>query len=428
MKGAGVMRRAFVAMVAALLAAVAGPAGPVAADSGAPGWRPSGAEVQGATDAADAPVLDMDRLYRDTLGAGEAKAYRVHLDAASSAYLSAFAVPGMDASVRPIDGIRLELKSADDTVCDTYQAMFGARDAARPVGGYVTRSAGTDAECRSAGWYVLWVTRNSTSGPDSGDWPLEIRYTWEPALIPGPAPRPAVGYSTASPTPVTGNSAAVEGGSGLDDAAALRTGVWKDSVQPGRTLFYKVRADWGQQVALVADFDEATERAQHPFGVSTGRVEMYSPMRGYVADDTAPYTGQTASAWLRTAPISYGNRLDGRRAVSAARVAGWYYFAVSVDARAADFVRGTVPLTLRVDVSGKAVPGPAYAGASSDGAADGAGGSAAAHGSGTSGGARSTALRIVGFTALGTGSLLVVSLALWTAVARRQYKAARTAP
>jgi hypothetical protein len=413
-------------VVAALFTAAAGSAGPVVADSGVPRWRPSGAAVDGATDASTAPALDADRLYRGQVGPGEAKAYKVHLDAASSAYLSAFAVPGTGTSVGPLDGIKLELKSADDTLCDTYQAMFGARDAARPVGGYVTRGAGTDAECRSPGWFVLWVTRNSASGSDSGDWPLEIRYATEPGLIPGAAqPRPAAGYSTASPTPLSGNSAAVDGGSGLDDAAGVRAGVWKDSVRPGQTLFYKVRADWGQRVALVADFGEAGKGVEHNFGVGVARIEMFNPMRGYVGEDTASYTGQRVSAWLRTAPISYGNRLDGLRAVATARVAGWYYLAVSVDAKAADFVEGAVPLTLRIDVSGKPVSGPAYAGASSD-VADGDGGSSGAVGGGVPGGARSTALRILGFAALGTGTLLVLSLILWTAVARRQHNAAGT--
>jgi hypothetical protein len=418
------MRRAWVAVVAALVAAVAWPVPTVMADSGVPRWRPFGAGVDGATDASHAPALEVDRLYRDRVGPGETKAYKVRLDGASSAYLSAFAVPGTGTSVGPLDGIKLELKSADDTLCDSYQAMFGARDAARPVGGYVSRGAGTDAQCRRAGWFVLWVTRNSASVSGSGNWPLEIRYASEPGLIPGAAqPRPASGYSTASPTPLAGDSAVVDGGAGLDDAVALRTGVWNDSVRPGQTLFYRVRADWGQRVALVADFGESGKDAEQTFGVSIARVEMFNPMRGYVGEDTASYTGQRASAWLRTAPVSYGNRMDGRRAVAAARMAGWYYLAVSVDAKAAEFVKGAVPLTLRIDVTGKPVSGPAYAGVSSAGA-HGGGGSSGADSGGISRGTRSTGLRILGFAAVGTGTLLVLSLILWTAVTRRQQKAA----
>jgi hypothetical protein len=127
------------------------------------------------------------------------------------------------------------------------------------------------------------------------------------------------------------------------------------------------------------------------------------------------------------------------------RFAGWYYFAVSVDQDVAGFITGSVPVRLAVEVQGTAISGPGYDGdaakagfgvtgttgtsgtrgtVAASGGTGGGGGSA----DGTVGsqtvsaatGGPDSALRAVGFTALGTGTVLVLWLVVWAIAARRR--------
>jgi hypothetical protein len=78
----------------------------------------------------------------------------------------------------------------------------------------------------------------------------------------------------------------------------------------------------------------------------------------------------------------------------------------------AGFIDGKVSFTLRISVKGDAVAGPAYiGGADSPLSASGGDGGLADGGS---------ALRLAGFAALGAGTVLVLSLAVWTVSARRR--------
>jgi hypothetical protein len=129
------------------------------------------------------------------------------------------------------------------------------------------------------------------------------------------------------------------------------------------------------------------------------------------------------------------------------RFAGWYYFAVSVDQDVAGFIKGSVPVRLAVEVKGTAVSGPVYdgdaakagfgitgvtgtpntSGASGTSGAtgtssgsDSADGTAGTQTAFAAGGSPDSALRVVGVTALGTGTVLMLWLAVWAIAARRR--------
>ena len=135
------------------------------------------------------------------------------------------------------------------------------------------------------------------------------------------------------------------------------------------------------------------------------RLSAYSPVRELIDDDEHSYDGTPTSVreqWRRW-PTATASADDGD--VARVRYAGWYYFAVTVHPDVAQAVSGPVGVTLRVDVSGGAQAGPAYAGdaraagigvdshdvASADGAPQSA---ASADGGGES------ARRFLGFAAL----------------------------
>ncbi|WP_329366974.1 hypothetical protein OG896_18980 [Streptomyces sp. NBC_00669] len=417
--------------VAAALLLLAAATGPAAADGGSPApaptapatWQPRGSVLDGAATTADAPAMKAGVTYRDSIKPGETRMYGIALDAKSSAYASAFAVPRSGSKVTYDDGLELKLVSADGSECDSREGHFDDDGDARPVGTAVERATGDeDDDCRRADQYTLQVHRTSDPGSDQAAWPLELRYVLEPPLKPGsvPPPAPATTGATASPTPLTtGTVRQASGGPSFETAAAIRTGVWKDRVPPGETRFYKVPVDWGQQPTVFADFSSAPLIGSSLDFVNTGvRLTAFSPVRQYVDGADGSYSGAPTSLVEQLPTVTYANRSSDDDMVQRVAVAGWYYFAVTVHPDVAKQVSGPVPVTLRVQVHGAAQAAPAYSG--NPGAA-GIGVDAhdvAAAGGTATGGSSSSALRLVAYGAFAVGTLLLLVLAVWFGAAR----------
>ncbi|MCF3963947.1 hypothetical protein L1885_20230, partial [Streptomyces fuscigenes] len=174
--------------VAALLGTVSAAApgrDPSAAPSpGSYAFDPGARHVTGAASTADAPALAAGATYRDTVGPGRTLVYRVDLDAAESAYVSAVAVPRPGAKVAYGDGIEVSLQDRNGRNCSTNQSEFGvSTDFARPLAAYAYRTAGGPAAaCAGAGPYYVLVRRDGDAGPSAGAWDLELRHVSEPGL------------------------------------------------------------------------------------------------------------------------------------------------------------------------------------------------------------------------------------------------------
>ncbi|SFE24650.1 hypothetical protein SAMN05216251_102252 [Actinacidiphila alni] len=403
-----------------------GPAGSAPAEAPPATWPPSGTAIAGASTTADAPPMEPATTYKDTIKPDETRIYGVTLDAKSSAYVSAYALPPAGSRVTYGDGIELKLQSADGSDCDSRDETFDTDGAARPIGSAVARLMGVDSDCQEANQYTLSVHRKSAATSDPGAWPLELRFVLEPALKPGTTAQPAPNFGSASPTPLTaGTPRQAHGGTSFTTAAAVRTGIWKDRVLPGETRFYKVPVDWGQQATVFSDFSSAPVNGDQSTYVSGGvRLTSYSPVRELIDSSDNAYSGSPTSLNERLAPVSYANRAASDSDVVRVRYAGWYYFAVSVHPDVAHAVTGAVPVTLRVDVKGTAQAAPAYDGdpgtagigidAHDVSAADGSPTDGAGSSSGTSG------MRFLAFAALGAGTVLLLTLAVWYAAARRR--------
>jgi hypothetical protein len=420
--------------LAALQGRAAADGTPGTGNSGAPAvWQPQGAVLAGAATTADAPAMRPSVTYRDSIKVGESRFYGIALDAKASAAVSVFAVPPAGTRVAYGDGIELTLESSDGDECDSADAHFGDDGDPRPIGTAVSRLITGDpsGSCQDAGQYTLEVHRTSEGTSDPGPWPLELRYVSEPGLAAGVAPpsAPATsspdgadGAGTASPTPLlVGTPHQATGGPSFGTAAAVKTGIWKDRVLPGETRFYKVPVDWGQQATVFADFSSAQVVDDSAFVGSGVRLSAYSPVRELIDGEDKAYQGSPASIGEQLPAVAYANRAADDD-IAAVRYAGWYYFAVTVHPDVAQAVRGPVPVTLRIQVSGTAQPAPAY-----DGDAKAAGIGIDAHdvssADGTSGGGSgsgSGALRFLGFAALGAGTVLLLTLAVWFAAARRR--------
>jgi hypothetical protein len=408
-----------------------GTSGAVPPSAGPPAtWQPSGTAIAGASTTADAPPMKPATTYKDTIKPNETRIYGVTLDAKSSAYVSAYALPPAGSRVAYNDGIELELQSADGSDCDSRDETFESDGSARPIGSAVVRLLGVGSSCQEANQYTLSVHRKSAGTSDPGAWPLELRFVLEPALKPGTTARPAPNFGSASPTPLTaGTPRQARGGTGFEAAAAVKSGIWKDRVVPGETRFYKVPVDWGQQVTVFSDFSSAPVNGDDTTYVGGGvRLSAYSPVRELIDSVDSSYSGSPTSLDEQLVPVSYANRAANNSDVQRVRYAGWYYFAVTVHPDVSHAVTGAVPVTLRVDVKGAAQAAPAYDG---DPGAAGLGVDAhdvsAANGTstGSAGSSGFSGMRFLAFAALGAGTVLLLTLLFWYAAARR--RAGRTA-
>ncbi|MFW6692565.1 hypothetical protein [Streptomyces sp. MAR4 CNX-425] len=386
--------------------------------------------VEGSASSANGGRLAAGKTYTDAIGPEEQLYYSVTLDAKSTAWVSAVAVPRPGTKVDGNDGIELALAAKDGTPCGmTSRVEFDEDNAARPIANHVRRLIQPDGECQQAGVYDFTVTREgeATGGPE--DWVLELRFMEEPPLAKAASTTPPEPESlpTEQPPPPTAKAEPRTGGTGFNDAVGIDQGVWSDRIKPGDTHFYRVPLDWGQQLFLTAEF--GTTRVTDPSDYASRGVglDFYDPARGHVGSYAQSYYGdEPAAAPLGAPPIAYENRyqryLPG---IGNTGVAGWYYLAVTVTDEVGEFTAGGgVPVVLRTTVTGEPKEGPVYDGDAAaagfgvtDEDRDTAAAGRPADEDGDGDGAGRTILAIAG---IGAGVVLLAGLGLWTLLARRR--------
>ncbi|WP_164384005.1 hypothetical protein [Streptomyces sp. OM5714] len=402
-------------------ALAAGPAGPRTGYDFADG----AVRITGASATAGAEELAAGSTYRSSLPRNGTLYYRLELDAASDAYVSVTAVPGTDGEVTAVDGIRVSVRDADGGSCSVHSATFGAAHSPRPVTAWGTREidAGTGRRCQDAGTYYVSVQRTRPQDSPPDDWDLELTAATEPRpRQTGPTKAPET-WDSASPQPLAGEPERRPGGSGFAHATLVGQGVWRDDIRPGETLYYRVPVDWGRQVYATAELAGSADAS----GYATGalRLALHNPVRGEVDDAAKGYTGRRTSVALAPLPpVAYPNRYATAGHVGALRFAGDYYVVVHLADQVADaFGEGPFGLTLRLRLGGAAQSGPDYAGESRPkglfevSARDRL---AAPGGSGGAAAGDDAAMKAVAIGGIGTGSLLLLGLAVWTAAARRR--------
>ncbi|WP_326589122.1 hypothetical protein [Streptomyces sp. NBC_01294] len=419
---------------AAALGLVAGLPGAAHAEGAAPGPVPTyraadGAKpVEGKPSTADAPQIEAGSVYQDTLGPGE-RVYRLVLDKdESNVYVSAVVRPAPGAKVSGGDGIEVELMTTAGPTCDDSAGRANFGYDAYPISATGVRWGAEDANCAAAGVYYAKVTRTSAKGYDQSPWPLEIKVQREPGRGAG-VPTTAPSTWPSGPPSLPGTEAVPRaGGTGFNDARALGAGVWRDEMRPGQTRFYRVPLDWGQQLGLSAELSSAT--MTKTYGSASGglTVSLYSPARSPISDKDISYDGKQAGITMgKTPPVAYENRFASDRAVKPVAIAGWYYVAVTMGGKVAEFTEDAtpVPLTLRLDITGTPAKAPAYKGSLAAGGfgVDAEDRTAAEEGltapeAAAAAGNRSV-MRVVAGAGFGTGTLLLLVLGGWILLGRR---------
>lgn len=424
------------------VATVPGPAGPAwaaPADGAAEArpYRTAGTSVQGTGEAEGAPLLKPGRGYVDSIAGGEKRHYGVQLDATSDAYLSAVAAPRPGAGVVSYrDGLKVTLESPDGTVCGSSDRKIEATGVAYPLADYAARQVapGSVASCRKTGRYLVTVTRGAGS-QDPARWPLELRLMVEPPVKGGDKEQaPEGSWRTTPPDLPAGKARWRQGGMAFNNARPLSTGVWADQIRPGETHFYRVPVDWGQRLDATAELSAAKTGEMAGANDALG-LRVFNPARGLTKKSSfVAYEGQEARAEVGTVPVAYGNRTArAGYSVRTMSFAGWYYLAVTVSPDVARFFEDTVPLTLRVRVSGAPEAGPTYDGdavragfglTDADRREAAQGPETTDDAMGVRAGTDAGRLRVVGYVSYAVGGLLLLGLGGWTLAVRRRAPAA----
>ncbi|MBO0510961.1 hypothetical protein, partial [Streptomyces beijiangensis] len=371
------MKRVLAAL-AAICAVVALPGQAWAAEGPLPySFDPAGRVVRGAASTGDAPALAAGGTYRDSIGPGEKRVYRLDLDSRSDAYVSAVAVPGKGERVDYSDGITVTVQDRDGYSCSDNSTTFESAQFARPIAAYAYRTIGRGgASCQAAGAYYAVVERKTKDIAGQGDWAVELRQAQEPPVRTGGPSTAPTSWPSGSPAPLTGDGTDRAGGTGFNDAPELRKGVWRSGIVPGQTLFYRVPVTWGQQLYAGAELGSS------PSGTGSGRaylpgalvMRLYNPLRGSVESVSTAYDGKQKAVELDPLPpVAYENRFGIGDKVEGMRAAGSFYLAVTLSPEVAASFGTAHALTLRVNVKGQALQGPSYDGVAPDlGAAGGA--------------------------------------------------------
>ncbi|MFF5567731.1 hypothetical protein ACFY7Z_20210 [Streptomyces sp. NPDC012623] len=422
--------RAAGASALCLAAVVCGPAALparawAAGDPSPYAFEPDAERITGATTTSGARPLDAGATYRDSITPGGRLIYRLDLDAKTSTYASAVAVPKPATVVDSSDRIKVSLQNSEGTDCSSNEARFGVgSDFPRPLAAYAYRTADKSAySCQGSGRYYLVVERIGEVSSSSDPWELEIRHVSEPGLAKAGPTRAPSGWPSASPAPAgNGGTGERAGGSGFYDAKGLVGGEWTTEIEPGASLFYRIPVDWGQQIFVGADLSSSEqpdgERVSGAFAMA-----LYNPARGLVgSSNSISYDGRQKTATIAPLPpVAYENRFGYSSGDRDMRFAGWYYLRVSLNPEVgAAFGDKPLPLTLRVNVEGEPKEGPAYAGPAGDFGVSADDRDLAEDGrSPADEAADGATMRLVAAAGFGTGTALLLGLGAWTLIARR---------
>lgn len=320
-------------------------------------YQPGGVPVTGTTSVDGAPTLEPGP-YLDVLGKKQRKYYAVDVPAGSTVYFTGtIAYSRADAGMTDVARFDVEMYAADGTDCgvrDESVTAFAA-DGEVTTASVVWDGSGSQL-CTKPGRYVFSVQRDANERQPA-QLPVELLVGLEPEVTGDKGP-PATDKPVAFTEP--GGAARPEvGGGSFSTAATLNgSGVYTDTLRLREFVFYRVQLDWGQALAYQVHYGDAA------FDSSVNvETTLYSPFRASVDTTTTSYHGKTMVLDpVATPPVNYLNREKvGSKDVS---VAGWYYIAVKVGRDLADDYRDdvSVPVRLELSVTGKARPGPGYAG------------------------------------------------------------------
>lgn len=309
------------------------------------GYAPAGIAVEGGPQPASATEIS-DGRWLDTVGDSSTEHYRLLDPESGTLHLAA--------TVRPIGPdfdddieVNLTVSALDGVECaDGVSADVPSPNTAGvPVTASYSLSAADRKEC-GPGPYT-WAV----DVPD-----LEMTHQLELSVRSEPAVEATDGLPPAAsdkeyevpPASPTADAVAVIGAPSFAGAPALEPGRYTDTIRSGESLFYRVAANWGQQVAC-----DATVLADPTIGSSAKvSIQAYGYQRGRIRAGDQKHQGLydgTEDVAIRTStpPVRYLNRTSASASTRAAAMAGDYFCSVSLAGAPQGFV-APVGFTVRV--------------------------------------------------------------------------------
>ncbi|MET8678368.1 VWA domain-containing protein [Streptomyces sp. NPDC004647] len=397
-------------------------AGQLSAD----GYRFKGKKVTGSLSQGNATALEPGQ-YLDTIGPGERRYYSVELDGTSTANFSATAAPQPGAAVDVTDALRTQVQAGADSVCESSTEQFAQNEGATPITSGVSRIPSEDGygSCDDPGRYRLMVEREAGKGSDASRWPLELTYDVEKPLKKGVTPaqsEPEYGAGAKDAQLPTGAPKRINGGTSFNDAKEIGQGVWRGTVLPSQTLWYKVPVGWGQQLRYDVEFANEPTVKGYSSEISYGATQVYTPARHPVGGGTGEFTpqvsydGRLKALRMGTVPVAWTNRYESHPNTVPVHDEGNFYIAVTLGAKAAEIAENPqIGVKLRVAVLGKEKAGPQH-NAPVVKAAD----SGPSADSGEAGGGGWASGPVVAAVAIGLGVVLLSGLAVAYGRARKK--------
>ncbi|WP_326689228.1 VWA domain-containing protein [Streptomyces sp. NBC_01795] len=399
----------------------------------ADGYRFKGTRVTGTASSGDAPALKAPGQYVDTIGPEETRWYAAHLDGSSATDLAATGVPTPGVRVGRLDGLKLTMRAADGSMCGSDNGYFWQDEGAAPVTTAVSRIPREHplGDCDRPGSFTFELKRESEDDSDQARWPVELRLGAEKPLKKGVTPaRAETSYGAAGKDSAlpAGGPKDIQGGTGFNDAKKIGTGVWRDTLLPAQTRWYRVPVGWHQQLRYDVEFANEPKRNEDAVQSSYVWTTAFAPGRLPLKDNAefSPrqlYRGDPVKVSQGTVPVSWNNRAESSSSVKPVRRDGTYYLAVTLGADAAQIAENAaVRIVLRVGVKGKARTGPEHDAplaaarhtGTGDGADDGKGGTA-----GSAAGEDDPGPHPAVLAGAGAAAVLVIAGGVWYALRRR---------
>lgn len=319
-----------------------------------------GESAQGAVAATEAPELEPGTQYTDTLGGDRSSLhYLVHRDQPGSVLHVGIAGRLPHDGSLSIDG---SLTTADGTACDATTIAALGEERYSIFTGRLSAAEGSPAHaCATA--ESLLLTLEATTPPDAPV-PFELRIleaAWPSNASTLPTPTDAERGWSLDMT-ADGADGTLVGGASLNDAPLTEPGSYTTEMLPNEFQFFRVDADWGQQVRVQASLSPDLPAPNDAWGI----LQVLDPVGADVgallataADGTRwaqPLSEPGDAVAVTTAPV----RWDGdpgmlKRPI----IAGEHYVAVGFGATA-----GTppIPITVTIEVIGEAASAPDFSG------------------------------------------------------------------
>lgn len=334
-----------------------------------------GEAIEGADSSTDALPIEPGR-YTDTVrGQGTSRYYAIDRPESGGVMITATGHPEHVPNGARREYLGVELMTTEGTVCrrhenDLFRDHINSVLTASVV--FSEQTGGeTEAACENASRLLVHVFNRG----DAEAYPVELTaWTFGEARnlddLPGAMEDEEFDESL-RPATADGDVRNVTGGSTLSDAPALEPGRYRDTIQPGEQLVYRVRADWGQTPRFTATLG-ADNRADDVLGrgVIGVQARWASPRRQLFnarsnteagVNDSARYGGDRPISVTSTVPqIRFTNLDSDVAAISSASTPGYYYFVLETGERQG--AEGlAVPFELQVEVDGNSEGVPAFA-------------------------------------------------------------------